>query len=114
MLDSVCLLLFLLCADSPRFFIGTSGLDCGSGNRLVTFEEAKRFQSTVCSLPDDLGDQDTVNLASGSFDGRSNDNVLKPVPEPPSGTRTRPVEGLWNRKMDAVLIGGPGHVDAKH
>ena len=41
-------------------------------------------------------------------------NVLKPVPEPPSGTRTRPVEGLWNRKMDAVLIGGPGHVDAKH
>ena len=41
-------------------------------------------------------------------------NVLKPVPEPPSGTRTRPVEGLWNRKMDAVLIGGPGHVDAQH
>ena len=53
-------------------------------------------------------------LVSKDWPREHDGNVLKPVPEPPSGTKTRPVEGLWNRKMDAVLIGGPGHVDAKH
>ena len=32
------------------------------------------------------------------------DNVLKPVPQPPSGTRTRIEGGLWNPKLDAVFL----------
>ena len=31
-------------------------------------------------------------------------NVLKPVPQPPSGTRTRIEGGLWNPKLDAVFL----------
>ena len=33
-----------------------------------------------------------------------NDNVLKPVPQPPSGTRNRLEGGLWNQKLDAVFL----------
>ena len=31
-------------------------------------------------------------------------NVLKPVPQPPSGTRTRIEGGLWNPKLHAVFL----------
>ena len=31
-------------------------------------------------------------------------NVLKPVPQPPSGTRNRLEGGLWNQKLDAVFL----------
>ena len=36
--------------------------------------------------------------------GEGHYNVLKPVPQPPSGTRTRIEGGLWNPKLDAVFL----------
>jgi hypothetical protein len=55
--------------DVPEFYIGTSGTACKPNDRLATYEEAKKYQSKICSLAG-LGGWDIVNLASGgSFDG---------------------------------------------